>query len=107
MMADDHHEYARLLRQVYLFAGLDRLTLARLAAHLQPFSYKAGAVIFRQGDTGNDFYLLLSGAVGVYTLDSSGAAENRVKILRAGEPFGEMALLSNIKRTASIKVEAD
>lgn len=106
-MTGDHHEYARLLRQVDLFAGLDRVTLAKLAAHLHPLSYKAGSVIFRQGDAGNAFYLVASGTVGVYALDSTGTAENRVKILHAGEPFGEMALLSNIARTASIKVETD
>ncbi len=107
MITDDHGEYARLLRQVDLFAGLDRVTLAKLAGHLHPLFFKAGAVIFRQGDTGNAFYLIASGSVGVYTLDRTGTAENRVRILHAGEPFGEMALLSNIARTASIKVETD
>jgi anion transporter len=107
MMTGDSHDYARLLRQVDLFAELDRVTLAKLAAHLHPLFYKPGSVIFRQGDTGNAFYLIARGSVGVYTLDSTGTAEQRVKILHAGEPFGEMALLGNITRTASIKAETD
>lgn len=43
----DHIQYAHLLRQVDLFAGLDRVTLAKLAAHLQPISYAAQTIIFR------------------------------------------------------------
>lgn len=103
----DHHEYARLLRRVDLFAELDRVTLAKLAAHLQPTFYSAGSIIFRQGDAGDAFYLVAKGSVGVYTGDAAGTAETRLKELHAGEPFGEMALLSNITRTASIKVETD
>src|SRR5262249_42655638 len=105
--SSEHHEYAHLLRKVDLFAGLDRVTLAKLAAHLQPLSYAARSVIFRQGEPGDAFYLVASGSVGVYAIDRSGAVEKQVKILQVGEPFGEMALLSNIPRTATIKVEAD
>src|SRR5262245_59980552 len=103
----DQNDYAHLLRQVDLFAGLDRVTLAKLAAHLQPLSYEAGATIFCQGEAGDAFYLVANGAVGVYAKDDSAVAETRVKVLHAGEPFGEMALLSNIPRTASIKAETD
>jgi anion transporter len=107
MRTSDHHEYAHLLRRVELFAGLDRVTLAKLAAHLQPLSYKAHSTIFRQGEIGDAFYLVASGSVGVYTNDKIATAEVLVKALHAGEPFGEMALLSNIPRTATIKVESD
>jgi divalent anion:Na+ symporter, DASS family len=107
MRSSDHHEYAHLLRRVELFAGLDRVTLAKLAAHLQPLSYNAHSTIFRQGEIGDAFYLVASGSVGVYTNDKTATAEMLVKVLHAGEPFGEMALLSNIPRTATIKVESD
>lgn len=104
--SDDHH-YARLLRQVDLFSSLDRVTLAKIAAHLQPLFYKTGSVIFRQGEVGNAFYLVATGSVGVYTLDDSGLVETQIKVLHAGEPFGEMALLNSIARTATIKAETD
>ena len=103
----DHHEYARLLRNVDLFAGLDRVTLAKLAAHLQPLFYAAGSTILRQGDVGDAFYLVASGSVSVNATERTGTAETRVKVLHLGEPFGEMALLSNIPRTATIRVETD
>ena len=103
----DQHEYARLLRQVDLFAGLDRVTLAKLAAHLQPLLFAARSIVFREGDAGDAFYLVATGSVGVYATDRTGTAERQVKVLHVGEPFGEMALLSDVPRTATIKVETD
>jgi anion transporter len=103
----DQHQFARLLREVDLFAGLDRVTLARLAAHLEPQVHAAPSIIFRQGDAGDALYILVSGTVGVYTTDKTGTVETLVRVLSAGEPFGEMALLSSIPRSATIKVESD
>jgi anion transporter len=103
----DHLQYARLLRQVDLFAGLDRVALARLAAHLQPLSFESGSIIFRQGEIGDAFYLVAGGSVGVYVIDPTGTTETQVNILNAGEPFGEMALLTDNPRTATIRVESD
>ena len=104
---EDQHEFARLLREVDLFAGLERVTLAKLAAHLEPQFYAAPSVIFRQGDAGDALYVVASGTVGVYATDKTGTAETLVRLLGVGEPFGEMALLSSIPRTATIKVETD
>jgi anion transporter len=99
--------HARLLGRLDLFAGLERVTLAKLAAHLEPQSYKARDIIFRQGDPGDSFYVVASGSVGVYLADNSGATEIRMRVLDAGEPFGEMALLTNRPRTTTIKAETD
>lgn len=44
-------DHARLLRHVDLFADLDRVTLAKLAARLQPLSYAARSIVFRQGES--------------------------------------------------------
>ena len=101
-MAGNQQLYGQLLRQVDLFSGLDRITLAKLASHLQPAFYSAGSVLFRQGEPGDAFFLVAAGMVGVYTTDATGTAEKRINVLGEGEPFGEMALLGNFKRTASI-----
>jgi len=103
----DQHEFARLLREVDLFAGLERVTLAKLAAHLEPQFYAAPSIIFRQGDAGDALYVVASGTVGVYATDKTGTAETLVRVLSVGEPFGEMALLNSIPRTATIKAETD
>src|SRR3981081_928755 len=103
----DHLGYASLLGQVDLFAGLERVALAKLAAHLEPLFYPADSIIFRQAEPGDAFYLVATGSVGVYSTGPSVAAEKLVKALHAGEPFGEMALLTNSTRTATIKAETD
>ncbi len=81
--------------------------LAKLAAHLRPLTYPSSSIVFRQGDPGDAFYVVASGTVGVYVTDRRGAAETLVTVLHAGEPFGEMALLSNIPRSATIRAEMD
>jgi len=100
-------EYARLLRDVDIFSGLDRVSLSKLSAQLQPEVYSAGTVIFRQGDTGNALYVLASGNVGVYLSSSEPESQTLLKILQPGEPFGEMALLNSAPRTATIVAESD
>lgn len=105
--ADEHLAHATLLRRLDLFAGLDRVTLAKLAAYLVPVSCPAGTIVFRQGDAGDAFYLVASGSVGVYAAGQSEPEGLRVRTLHAGEPFGEMALLTNDPRTATIRAETD
>ena len=103
----DHREYARLLRKIDLFAGLDRVVLAKLAAHLHPHPFSSSSTIFRQGEAGDAFYVVATGTVGVYVNDGSNAGQARVRVLHAGEPFGEMALLTNTPRTATIRAETN
>src|SRR3954453_20017975 len=95
----DHLGYAHLLGQVDLFLGLERGTLAQLAGHLEPLFYPSGSIIFRQAEPGNAFYLVATGSLRAYPPGRTSAAERRVKALHAGEPFGEMALLTNSPRT--------
>jgi len=103
----DHQDYARLLRRIDLFAGLDRVSLSKLAARLVPLDYSAQSIIFRHGEPGDAFFLVARGSVGVYLSDDAETIETRVNVLQAGEAFGEMALLNDIPRTATIKAETD
>ena len=100
-------EYAELLGRVDLFSGLDRVTLAKLATRLTPVAFTSGAVVFCAGDAGDAFYLVVRGTVGVYAPDTDGAGERRLAHLGPGAPFGEMALLTNSPRSATIRAETD
>jgi CRP/FNR family cyclic AMP-dependent transcriptional regulator len=67
--------------------------------------YGPGTLLFREGDAGNDFYLIVSGRVAIYK-----EREGRRKILAelgAGEFFGEMAIFNNAPRTASAETAED
>jgi hypothetical protein len=107
-MADDSiADHAALLARVELFAGLSRVTLAKLAAHLVPIRLTSGTELFRQGDPGDAFYLVARGEMGIYAAGGADAAETRVAVLGAGAPVGEMALLTNSPRSATIRAETD
>src|SRR3954463_1747706 len=96
-----------LLRNVPLFGSLPPRELADMAASLQETRYAAGAVLFREGDYGDRFYIVLDGAIAI--VKALGSDDERLLGLRgAGEFVGEMSLLSQDGlRTASVRVEAD
>src|SRR5215831_18615639 len=97
-------EYATVLTQVDLFAGLDRVTLAKLAAHLEVVPVDAGMAVVHQGGPGDAFYLVVKGTFGVYVAAADGD-ESCVNTLGPGAPFGEMALLSGRTRSATVRAE--
>jgi di/tricarboxylate transporter len=108
-MADRATElrYAELLARVDLFSGLDRVTLAKLAARLDPVEVPHGGVVVREGDPGDAFYVIARGAFGVYAAGQDGGADVRLTTLEVGAPFGEMALLTNQPRSATIRAETE
>jgi CRP-like cAMP-binding protein len=61
---------------------------------------KKDEVIFKEGATGNAFYLIVSGSVRISTI-VPGVGEEALTILREGEYFGEMALIDDAPRSAS------
>lgn len=68
--------------------------------------YKKGEIIFREGDTGKHFYLIKKGKVAFYK-EQSGNKRRKISELKAGEIFGEMALISKTPRSATAICEED
>ena len=98
-------EYADVLAKVDLFSRLDRVTLAKLAAHLEPVPVEHGTDIVREGDPGDAFYVVVRGTLGVFMVTDHGDGEKRINTLRAGAQFGEIALLTDQPRTATVRAE--
>ena len=63
--------------------------------------YEPGQIICRQGDLAQSFYIILSGRVQVFRRQNG--QETEVATLGPGEYFGEIALLKEVRRTASIR----
>jgi MFS family permease len=85
-----------LLRSSPIFAPLPGTTLEHLAARLVPLRLEPGTVIVREGDPGDRFYLIVEGKVDV-------SAEGRaLSQLGPGDYFGEIALIRDMPRTATV-----
>jgi CRP-like cAMP-binding protein len=91
----------QLLRYVSLFRGLTDEQLGRIARITHAETYGAEAVIFEQGAEGGKMYVVSNGQVEIQVKGSSGAVTS-VLILGQGQVFGEMALVDQGTRSASV-----
>ena len=93
-------DLAQVIRQIPLFSALSREDIAKVLGKMEERFYLSGATIFSQGDQGDAFYIIQTGAVQV-VLENRGRAEI-IRVLGPQEWFGEMALLSGEPRSATI-----
>jgi 3-phenylpropionate/trans-cinnamate dioxygenase ferredoxin subunit len=94
------------LASVPLFADLDDTSIDTLESFAFRKQFAVGEVIVEEGRTGNGLYVVLSGSVEVIK-GLGGTRPQRVAVLGPGEPFGEMALLGDWKRSASVRAIDD
>lgn len=93
------------LGQVTLFSRLSERQRARLARFATTRDYKQGATIVRQGDTSMSLYVILSGSVRVDRESEGGGGAVQVERLGPGGAFGEMGLLDDQPRAATVVAE--
>jgi CRP-like cAMP-binding protein len=89
------------VRQLPLFSTLTQEQRAGLCSRFSMISCGAGHVLVLQGEPGDSFYIIVSGRMRVVFEDEYGT-ERTVALLGVGDCFGEIALLENIPRTASV-----
>jgi CRP-like cAMP-binding protein len=89
------------LREVPIFAGIEPAKLKLLAFACDRMTYRPGQDLCRQGDEGDAAYVLLSGMADI--LVSSPAGDVRVAEIGANAVVGEISVLCNIPRTATVR----
>jgi CRP-like cAMP-binding protein len=94
-MATQTDQKLELLKRTPLLSDLGRRELAEVERLVDEVDVPAGRVLMREGDAGREFFVLVSGTVGI---DRGGT---RIRTLEAGDFFGEIALLAEGPRTAT------
>jgi ABC-type lipoprotein export system ATPase subunit/CRP-like cAMP-binding protein len=89
--------------QLQAISSLDESALGSILKETKPILYNEGHEIIKQGDVGETFYLLLDGQVDILVRGEHGG-ETLVNQLAKGSYFGEMALMGNKRRNATVRV---
>ncbi len=94
-------EHIRLLKGLPMFAALGPADLEGLAVKLETLDAPEGLTLVAQGDIGEHFYVIEEGSAEVVH------ADRRLTTLGPGEYFGEIALLHDVPRTATVTAPTD
>lgn len=94
------------LSTVPLFSPLGKEAIAKLAKVAKRQTCKAGALIFREGEEGEGFYVMREGAVAISRMGFDGK-EKELAVLSPPEVFGEMAIIGKDVRSATAKAKEE
>jgi len=94
------NQEVELLRNIPLFAKIEPSKLKLLAFTSERLTYQAGQVLCRQGDTGDAAYIIIEGEAAVRIATPNGDIE--VARLGRGDVVGEIAILCDVPRTATV-----
>ena len=94
------------LAEVPFFARLGPKSLVKVIGNLEQQDFEKGSTIVKQGDKGDSFYIIRAGNVGVY-LERDGKPSIRIANLGPREGFGEMSLLTEQPRSATVVATKD
>lgn len=83
------------------FPGISQLEIDELVARSKVNNYPGGVILCREGAIETKFYILLDGQVNV-TKTINNVEQKQLKVLEAGDFFGEMAIIHNAPRAASV-----
>ena len=93
--------YFHFLKKVHFFSALPDTDILKLESVCKERLFKAGEVIFSEGEPGEHFYIILNGTVEVWKNYKS-PQQDLLAVCGPGESFGELALIDDYPRSATI-----
>lgn len=93
---------SELIRRTPLFDGLPESAIETICREAKNIAFLSGDTVIEQGAIGNALYIITHGKLGVYQTDEQGN-EKLLAVLTDGDLFGEIGLLENSIRTATVR----
>ena len=94
-----------ILRRIPIFAQIDPAKLKLMAFASERVTYKPGQVLFKQGEQGDSAFIVLKGTADIL-IDGNGK-QLKVASLSENEIIGEIAILCDIPRTATVQAATE
>ena len=94
-----------IMERSALFANLNAESTKQIIDRLQPVSFRSGQTICKEGEDGDRIFIIVEGHVAV--LKETGWGQRELQRMESGEIFGEMALISKERRSASVVALTD
>ena len=95
-----------MLKNVPLFSGLNESELSQIEQHAVTQSLSKNMTLISEGENSNSLYVILSGKVKIFGSEQSGK-EIIIATLESGDYFGEVALIDDAERSASVMTLQD
>ena len=93
------------LQETDLFSDLEETKANLIVSKFRKTSFQKNDIIFHEGDNADKFFILADGEIAL--LKTTGTSQKELRRLLPGELFGEMALISDSKRSVTTKVLRD
>ena len=89
-----------VVRKAPIFHGLDQAAANTLRAAMAPVKLRKGQALFKEGDDGDNLYIITSGKIKLGTKSQDGR-ENLLMVLGPGDMFGDLSLFDSGPRTST------
>lgn len=103
----DDDSWMETILQSVIFQMIPPINIQMMFAKFNPLNVSKGEIIFRQGQMGDDFYLVKSGYCAVLRKENDAEGWRFIAELEPGQGFGEEALLTDNPRNATIQMTSD